>query len=132
MMLTVEPATTGQKLTRHLLGIDLGAGSLKATIVTDTGIIAGEANHPIATSVPHFGWSEQDPAEWFAALCAAVPAALKAAGLKADAITGIGISAGAHIPVLTDASGADRAPVPIARLGICPPGPPSLQPHDAL
>src|ERR1700722_16124282 len=102
MMLTVEPATTGQKLTRHLLGIDLGAGSLKATIVTDTGIIAGEASHTITTSVPHFGWSEQDPAEWFAALCATVPAALKAAGLNADAITGIGISAGAHIPVLTD------------------------------
>ena len=109
-MLTVEPATTGQKLTRHLLGIDLGAGSLKATIVTDTGIIAGEASHTITTSVPHFGWSEQDPAEWFAALCATVPAALKAAGLNADAITGIGISAGAHIPVLTDESGTVLRP----------------------
>jgi xylulokinase len=110
IMLTLEPATIGQKLTRHLLGIDLGAGSLKVTIVTDTGAITGEASHSITTSVPHFGWSEQDPAEWFAALCAAVPAALKAAGLNAEAINGIGISAGAHIPVLTDEAGTVLRP----------------------
>jgi Sugar (pentulose and hexulose) kinases len=34
----------------------------------------------------------------------AVPAALKAAGIPAAAIAGIGLSGGAHIPVLTDAS----------------------------
>jgi xylulokinase len=89
----------------YLLGIDLGAGSLKATIITETGEIAGEASHPIITYVPHFGWSEQEPAEWFAALCAAVPNAIAAAGIEPSAIAGIGISAGAHIPVLTDAEG---------------------------
>jgi xylulokinase len=92
-------------LQQHLLGIDLGAGSLKATIIDETGVVLGEASHPVTTTVRQFGWSEQDPADWFAALCAAVPAALKAANLKAEAITGIGISAGAHIPVLTDESG---------------------------
>ncbi len=94
----------------HLLGIDLGAGSLKATVIDGTGRVAGEASHPITTMVRHFGWSEQDPAEWFFALCAAVPAALAAAGVKGDAITGIGISAGAHIPVLTDETGTVLRP----------------------
>ncbi len=89
----------------YLLGIDLGAGSLKATLITETGSVAGEASAPITTHVPQFGWSEQDPAEWFAALCAAVPRAVAAAGIEPDRITGIGISAGAHIPVLTDAAG---------------------------
>ena len=69
----------------HLLGIDLGAGSLKATIIDATGHVVGEASQPITTMVPHFGWSEQDPAEWFAALCAAVPAALAAAGIDGRA-----------------------------------------------
>ena len=60
--------------------------------------------------MPHFGWSEQDPAAWFAALCLAVPAALATAGLPAGAIAGIGLSAGAHIPVLTDTAGAVLRP----------------------
>ncbi len=97
-------------MSAYLMGIDLGAGSLKATIIDETGHVAGEASHPITTAVPHPGWSEQDPAEWFAALSAAVPAALAAAGLPASAVRGIGVSAGAHIPVLTDAAGSVLRP----------------------
>jgi len=95
---------------KYLLGLDLGAGSLKATIIDAAGHIIGEAAHPITTKIPHFGWSEQDPAEWFTALCAAIPAALEAASLPASAISGIGISAGAHIPVLTGAEGTILRP----------------------
>ncbi len=95
----------GKALQKYLLGLDLGAGSLKATIINDAGHLMGEASYPVTTKIPRFGWSEQDPAEWFAALCTAIPAALAAANLPATAISGIGISAGAHIPVLTDAEG---------------------------
>jgi xylulokinase len=97
-------------LATYLLGIDLGAGSLKATVIDAAGRVAGQAGHPITTNVPHPGWSEQDPEEWFAALREAVPAALAAAGLAPSAIAGIAISAGAHIPVLTDAAGAVLRP----------------------
>jgi len=93
-----------------LLGIDLGAGSLKASIITPGGALVGEGSHPITTAVPHFGWSEQNPAEWWQALCHAVPQALAAAGIAATEIAGIGVSAGAHIPVLTDAAGAVLRP----------------------
>ncbi|GAN80021.1 xylulokinase [Acidocella aminolytica] len=86
----------------YLLGIDLGASSLKATLITPEGKVQAEAAVPVTTHVRHFGWAEQDPAEWFAALCKAVPAALAEGGVKPEAIAGIGISAGAHIPVLTD------------------------------
>ena len=87
----------------YLLGIDLGAGSLKATLITATGQVLAEASAPITTHVPHFGWSEQNPAEWLLGLCTAVRAALQLAGIEPGEIAGIGISAGAHIPVLTDA-----------------------------
>jgi xylulokinase len=92
------------------MGIDLGAGSLKATIIDTGGHVLGEASQPLTTHVPHPGWSEQDPADWFAALCAAAPQALRAAGIAAEKIAAIGISAGAHIPVLTDAAGAVLRP----------------------
>lgn len=94
-----------------VLGIDLGAGSLKATLVDTTdGRVLGEASHPVTTRIPQHGWSEQNPEEWYAALCRAVPQALAAARLPADRIAAIGVSAGAHIPVLLDASGAVLRP----------------------
>ncbi len=93
-----------------LLGVDLGAGSLKATVIDDTGRVLGEGAKAITTRVPQFGWAEQDPAEWFAALCVAVPMALKAAGIAPGQVAGMGISAGAHIPVLTDEHGVVLRP----------------------
>jgi xylulokinase len=90
---------------KYLCGIDLGAGSLKVSIIDAAGGIAGEASAPVTTVVARPGWSEQDPAAWFAALCQAVPEALAAAGISAGEIAGVGVSAGAHIPVLTDAAG---------------------------
>jgi len=92
-------------LAGYLLGIDLGAGSLKATIIDAQGRVAGEASAPVTTTMPRPGWAEQNPHEWFIALCEAAPGALRQAGLGADAIAGIGVSAGAHIPVLTDDEG---------------------------
>lgn len=86
----------------YLLGVDLGAGSLKASVIRRDGRLAGEAAHPVTTQIPHFGWSEQDPEEWVRAFAAAVPAALKAAKVAPGEIAGIGLSGGAHIPVLLD------------------------------
>lgn len=89
----------------RLLGVDLGAGSLKASVIDGGGRLIGEASEPIATRIPHAGWSEQDPEDWVRAFCKAVPAALAAARLEPQGLAGIGLSAGAHIPVLTDADG---------------------------
>jgi xylulokinase len=92
----------------YLLGVDLGAGSLKASVIRADGSLAGEAAAPLATAIPHFGWSEQDPAEWVAAFAKAVPQAIAAAGIAPAEIAGIGLSGGAHIPVLLD---SDDRPV---------------------
>lgn len=83
-----------------LVGIDLGAGSLKTTIIDITGHVAGSASADVATHSPHPRWSEQDPEDWWRALCRSVPAALKKAGAAAQDVAGISFSAGAHTPVL--------------------------------
>ena len=88
-----------------LLGIDLGAGSLKALLISPQGATLGEASEPVSTLAPQPGWSEQDPADWWRALCHAVPRAIHASGRSADAIAGIALTAGAHIQVLEDADG---------------------------
>lgn len=89
-----------------LLGVDLGAGSLKATLITPDGTPAGDGSHPVPTHQPAPGWSEQDPADWWTALCAAVRAALAAAGPgAAGRVAGLALSAGAHTQVLEDEAG---------------------------
>ncbi len=89
----------------RLLGVDLGAGSLKASVVTGEGRVVGEAAQPIRTASPRHGWAEQDPEDWYAAFCQAVPAALTAAGVASKELAAIAISGGAHIQVLLDGEG---------------------------
>ncbi len=89
----------------HLMGIDIGAGSLKTMIVAADGRVRGSASAELRTASPHPGWSEQDPADWWRALCDTVPRALAEAGLAGGEIAAISLSAGAHTPVLEDAQG---------------------------
>ena len=88
-----------------LVGIDIGAGSLKTMVVGSDGRIGGSASADLLTSSPHPRFSEQDPAHWWEALCATVPRALAQAGIGADAVAGVSFSAGAHTPVLEDGQG---------------------------
>ncbi|HQD85266.1 MAG TPA: FGGY family carbohydrate kinase, partial [Quisquiliibacterium sp.] len=88
-----------------VLGVDIGAGSLKTTVVDARGRERGSASHPVATHTPHAGWSEQDPEQWWTALCATVPRALADAGLPAASVRAVAFSAGAHTPVLTGRDG---------------------------
>lgn len=89
-----------------VVGVDLGATSLKATVVDADRQPLGSASHPLATDTPHAGWSEQEPAGWWEALCHAVPRALAAAGRDPDQVAAVSFSGGAHTPVLVD--GQDR------------------------
>lgn len=85
-----------------LMGIDLGAGSLKVTIINVAGQLLGSASSSVTTSIRYPGWSEQDPAEWYQGLCSAVPRALGDATITAADISAVSFSAGAHTPVLLD------------------------------
>ena len=90
---------------KFLMGIDLGAGSLKTMIVNADGKVCGSASMDVTTHSPHPRWSEQDPAEWWRAICDTIPRALAEAGIDAREIAAVSFSAGAHTPVLEDAQG---------------------------
>jgi xylulokinase len=89
----------------RLMGIDIGAGSLKTMIVAPDGTVEGSASVGLQTRTPHPGWSEQDPADWWRAVCETVPRALEEAGIQAVQIAAVAFSAGAHTPVLEDEAG---------------------------
>ncbi|UOM35414.1 xylulokinase [Acuticoccus sp. I52.16.1] len=92
-----------------LLGIDLGAGSLKSTVITARGEVVANASAPVETLTPRPGHSEQDPAGWWAALVTTL-AALWAEGVDPDRVVALSLTAGAHTSVLEDASGAVLRP----------------------
>jgi xylulokinase len=88
-----------------LMGIDIGAGSLKTMIVDSSGTVCGSAAVDIVTHSPKPRWSEQNPQDWWRAVCDTVPRAIAQAGIAATDIAAVSFSAGAHTPVLEDAQG---------------------------
>ena len=53
---------------KTLLGIDYGTGGCKVTALGTDGSFVGEASTEYTTWHDHPGWSEQEPADWWAAL----------------------------------------------------------------
>ncbi|SMY09413.1 xylulokinase [Flavimaricola marinus] len=86
------------------LGIDLGTSGLRALLVGDDGTPVGSTERHYDVAHPHSGWSEQDPADWIAALDAAMDE-LRASHPEFAALKGIGVAGHMHGATLLDASG---------------------------
>ncbi|WP_339109495.1 xylulokinase [Thioclava sp. GXIMD4216] len=84
------------------LGIDLGTSGLRALLIDDQGRAIGSSEAHYSAVHPHTGWSEQDPAEWIAALEKAV-AHLRASHPEFAALKGIGVAGHMHGATLLDA-----------------------------
>ena len=83
------------------LGIDIGTSSVKAVIVDDNDTVVEQASAPLNVSRPQAGWSEQNPADWWAATNAAVTA-LPAKDRRA--VRAVGLSGQMHGATLLDAA----------------------------
>lgn len=88
------------------LGIDVGTGGTRALVIDADGRILGSATADhIPFASPRPGWAEQDPHDWWRAAIDAIRAALEAAGLPGEAITGVGLSGQMHGSVFLDDAG---------------------------
>ena len=86
------------------LGLDLGTSELKALLLDEQHATVASASAPRSVQRPHPRWSEQAPADWWAAtdlvmqrLAAAHPAAMAQ-------VRGLGLSGQMHGAVLVDAA----------------------------
>lgn len=86
-----------------VLALDLGTGSVKAGLVTQSGEIVAQASQGYPVTSLHTGWSETDPRDWWAGVVAAVQAALQ--GLEPKRVQAISFSGQMHGVVLCSASG---------------------------
>jgi xylulokinase len=89
------------------LGIDVGTSSVKAVIIDDAGLVLDQASAKLTVSRLHPLWSEQDPADWWAATNEAV------AALKPDlrrAVRSIGLAGQMHGATLLGSDGKALRP----------------------
>ncbi len=94
------------KITRAVLGIDVGTTAVKAVVVDEGGHVLAEADAEQALSVPRPGWSEQDPELWWRSTQTAVSAAMAEVRLSPRSIEliAIGLSGQMHSSVFLDGS----------------------------
>ncbi|MDX1547434.1 MAG: xylulokinase [Rhodothermales bacterium] len=86
-----------------LLGIDVSTTATKALLIDEAGAVVATAAHPHDLSTPRPLWSEQDPAQWWAAAQRSIRRVLEAAGT--DAVDAVGLTGQMHGLVLLDAAG---------------------------
>jgi len=89
------------------LGIDLGTQSVRAVVLTDAGVIAGEGTAPLE-SVRLDGRHEQDPRAWWTAVVAAVHAARD--GLDASQIDAVAVDGTSGTILLVTDDGVPMTP----------------------
>ena len=85
-----------------VLGVDIGSGSVKLTLLSRKGKITGTAGCEYPTFYPHVGWCEQDPEDWCKAFGTAFKTLLAETGVKAEQIKALSLDAATHTAVLLD------------------------------
>jgi xylulokinase len=88
-----------------LLAIDIGTGSTRAAVVTDSGTIVAFASREHEQSVPRFAWSQQRPRTWWDGVVLTIRSVFQKIPAAADRIAGIAVCGQMHGIVLIDQTG---------------------------
>lgn len=97
----------------YLLGIDIGTSACKIAVFDRHGQVMSAASGDYEVYYPQEGWAEQDPEEWWEAVCRAVRESLKKGDIEPEEIAGIGIDGQSWSAVAVGASGRALTNTPI-------------------
>ncbi len=84
----------------YYIGIDLGTSATKLMLLDETGVIHGAVSRDYPLEFPQPGWSQQDPAHWWKAVCDGMPELLK--NIDPGQVAGIGVAGQMHGLVVLD------------------------------
>jgi xylulokinase len=76
----------------YILAHDLGTTGNKATLYDREGRLIGSAFYGYTTEYAHTGWAEQNPDDWWQAVCASTRRLLQESGIRGDEIACITFS----------------------------------------
>jgi len=85
----------------NLLGIDIGSGGCKMTLIDFNGKVRATGTKEYPTYYPQPGWAEQDPENWYSAVCD-VLTNWSANDVDTRDVAAICVSAPTHTAVLLD------------------------------
>src|SRR5690606_3659151 len=77
---------------QYILAHDLGTTGNKATLYTAEGRLVSSAFYGYETEYARTGWAEQNPEDWWTAVCASTQTLLRQAGVRRDVIAAITFS----------------------------------------
>ncbi|MDD3360301.1 MAG: xylulokinase [Hespellia sp.] len=98
---------------QYLLGIDIGTSACKITLFEKDGTVVVSTTGDYPVYYPHEGWAEQNPDEWWSAVCGAIKDMLAVYPIKSEQIAGIGIDGQSWSAIPIDQDGNVLANTPI-------------------
>lgn len=90
-------------MAKLLLGIDIGTSACKVAVFDRSGKVLAQTNKSYSLYYPNPGWVEQNPDEWWDAICAAIKEILET--VSPDEIAGIGIDGQSWSAIPIDKNG---------------------------
>ena len=97
----------------YLLSIDIGTSACKVVIFGTNGVVMGSSSKPYKVYYPQAGYVEQNPEEWFEAVCGAIKECFMTSGVEAMDIAGIGVDGQSWSAIALDKSGQVICNTPI-------------------
>ncbi len=97
----------------YLLGIDIGTSACKVAMFQKDGTVVGSATGDYAVYYPHPGWAEQNPDEWWEAVCKAMKELLEKTSVDPVEIRGVGIDGQSWSAIAIDKAGNVLTNTPI-------------------
>lgn len=97
----------------YLLGIDIGTSSCKAAVFDRNGCVRASANGSYPVYYPKEGWAEQNPEEWWEAVCGCIKEILKKGQISPEQIAAVGIDGQSWSAIAVDENGQVLTNTPI-------------------
>jgi len=89
----------------YLLGIDIGTSSCKVALFTTEGEVVAQGNGDYKVYYPNPGWAEQDPEDWWTAVCQVTKKLIADSQIDPKAIRGIGVDGQSWSAIAIDRDG---------------------------
>jgi len=97
----------------YYIGVDLGTSSVKLILMEASGNIVNTVSKSYPIDFPKPGWSEQNPEEWWSAVCKATKETIQKAGIAPEEIAGVGIDGQSWSAIAIDKEGKVLTNTPI-------------------
>jgi len=89
----------------YILGIDIGTSGTKTVLFTEAGAVVASHTIDYPLYQPENGWAEQNPEDWWHAVCGTCRTVLQKSDVKAAEVKSIGLSGQMHGLVMLDDTG---------------------------